>query len=84
MVSSRAVLVLEMRTLRSLDRPSDAGIARARVAKEKKAKRVILTGENILDCYGRKDTARDAKAKQKGVRALQNWRRSEGTGEAVL
>ena len=68
------------------DGPSAAGlgIARARVAKEKKAKRVILTGENILDWYGRKDTARDAKAKQKGVTALQNWRRSEGTGEAVL
>lgn len=48
MVSSRAALVMEMRDLMFLDRPSDAGVARARVAKEKKAKRVILTGENML------------------------------------
>lgn len=71
---SRALLVLEMRVLRSLDRFSDVGLARARVAKERKAKRVILTGENMVDWYGRKNPARDTKAKEKGVRALQDRR----------
>jgi len=84
MVPMRAVLVLEMRALGSLDRPSDVGIARARDAKERRAKRVILAGENMADWYGRRNTARDAKAKRKGVRALQNWGKSERTGEAFL
>lgn len=84
MVPMRSVVVLEMRALGFLDRPSDAGIARARDAKERKAKRVILAGENMADWYGRKNTARDAKAKQTGARALQNWGKSERTGEAFL
>ena len=66
MVSLRAVFVLEIRAGGYPDGPSTAGIARARAAKEKKAnlKRVTLTGENIIDWYGRKDTARDAKERE--------------------
>ena len=65
MVPTRAVLALEMRALGSLDRPSDVGMARARDAKERKAKRVILAGENMADLVRQKEYCERCKGETK-------------------
>ena len=65
MVPMRAVLALEMRSLGSLDRPSDVGMARVRDAKERKAKRVILAGENMADLVWQKEYCERCKGETK-------------------
>jgi hypothetical protein len=56
MILSRSIQALEMRALGSWGGPSAVGIARARTAKERKVKKAILTGENmiVVDRYGKR------------------------------
>ena len=65
--------MLEMRALGSWGGPSDVPSARARVAKKRKQKTAILTGESIVDRYGNARRSRTSEWWKRHDK-IRNWK----------